>query len=292
MLVTDTYVTNSNDSHWLTNPDQPLEGFARVLGAERTERSLRTRLGLVQVAERLAGTDGLGEPGFDVPRLREVMFGNRVHGAELVVDDLVDVCRTDRDLVDAGACDALADWDRRVDVDSAGAVLFREFVVEDGLRFADAFEVTAPVTTPRELATDDPQVLAALRAAVARLDGAGIPLATELGAVQTEPRGGEALPMHGGRSSAGVFNVLNAPFQGPAGYPDVVSGASLLLSVELTDRGPEGSWLLAYSQSADPTSPHAGDQTRLYSQERWNPIVFHRGDVERAAIDRVRLVGR
>ena len=42
-LFRDDYVTNSNDSYWLSNPAQPLEGFARIIGDERTERSLRTR---------------------------------------------------------------------------------------------------------------------------------------------------------------------------------------------------------------------------------------------------------
>ena len=44
-LFRDDYVTNSNDSYWLSNPEQPLEGFARIIGDERTARSLRTRIG-------------------------------------------------------------------------------------------------------------------------------------------------------------------------------------------------------------------------------------------------------
>jgi acyl-homoserine-lactone acylase len=41
------YVTNSNDSYWLSNPHQPLTGFARIIGDEKTARSLRTRIGLI-----------------------------------------------------------------------------------------------------------------------------------------------------------------------------------------------------------------------------------------------------
>ena len=57
-LFRDDYVTNSNDCYWLSNPEQPLEGFARIIGDERTARSLRTRLGLKMVQQRLDGTDG------------------------------------------------------------------------------------------------------------------------------------------------------------------------------------------------------------------------------------------
>ena len=299
VLVTDDWAANSNDSHWLSNPDQPLEGFARVIGDEGTARSLRTRLGIVQVQERLAGSDGLGEPGFTVPTLQDVIFGNRNLGAELTVDDLVAACEVagpataaDGRTVDlTQACAVLADWDRRVDLDSVGAVLFREFGVAGGLRFAVPFDPASPVSTPNTLDTDNPAVLRALATAVARLDDAGIPLDVALGDVQSEDRNGEAIPMHGGRGNIGVFNVLNASFQGSAGYPDVDgNSASLVMTVELTDKGPQGEWLLTYSQSADPTSPHHADQTRLYSAEEWPPIHFSKGDVNRNAVERLNLV--
>jgi acyl-homoserine-lactone acylase len=93
-IFRDDYVTNSNDSYWLANPAQPLEGFDRILGVERTARSLRTRLGILQVQERLGGTDGLPGTGFTLEQLQEVMFSNRVYGAELAVDDLVALCRS------------------------------------------------------------------------------------------------------------------------------------------------------------------------------------------------------
>ena len=47
------YVTNSNDSYWLSNPNAPLEGFSPIIGAERTARSLRTRAGLVFLKEKI-----------------------------------------------------------------------------------------------------------------------------------------------------------------------------------------------------------------------------------------------
>jgi acyl-homoserine-lactone acylase len=47
-------VTNSNDSYWLANPKQPLEGFATIIGDERTPRTTRTRSGLTMVAQVLA----------------------------------------------------------------------------------------------------------------------------------------------------------------------------------------------------------------------------------------------
>ena len=59
----DDYVHNGNDSHWLTNPEAPLTGFDRIIGIENAERTPRTRIGLIQVEDRLAGTDGLPGDG-------------------------------------------------------------------------------------------------------------------------------------------------------------------------------------------------------------------------------------
>eukprot|EP00918_Siedleckia_nematoides_P014166 GHVU01030795.1.p1 GENE.GHVU01030795.1~~GHVU01030795.1.p1 ORF type:complete len:172 (-),score=30.98 GHVU01030795.1:218-688(-) len=38
------WVINANDSYWLPNPKQRLEGFARIIGCEECERSLRQRM--------------------------------------------------------------------------------------------------------------------------------------------------------------------------------------------------------------------------------------------------------
>ena len=52
------YMAQSNDTHWLNNARQPLEGFPLIMGAERTPRDLRTRNALLKVEDRLAGIDG------------------------------------------------------------------------------------------------------------------------------------------------------------------------------------------------------------------------------------------
>ncbi|WUJ12207.1 acylase [Actinoplanes sp. NBC_00393] len=276
----DDYVTNSNDSHWLASPAAPLEGFPPILGNERTERSLRTRLGLDQIQQRLAGTDGLPGTGFTTDRLWHVMFGNRVHGAELVRDDLVALCRqqpiataSNGATVDlSAACEALARFDLRVDLDSRGAHLFSEFALAGGIRFADTFDATDPVRTPRRLDTTNPRVRTALADAVQRLTG--IPLDAKLGDIHTDTRGERRIPMHGGRGDAGVFNVITNPLVPGVGYPKVVHGASYVMAVELGPHGPAGRQILAYSQSTNPNSPWYADQTRLYSRKGWDTIKY------------------
>ena len=129
-------MTNGNDSHWLSNPEQPLTGYARVIGDEATPRSLRTRLGLVMVQQRLAGSrrpawQGLhprpaGEGGARQPPVRRRAVARR---AGRVLRARTRPSPGPAGPVDvSAACPVLAAWDRRDDLASPGAILFRRFV--------------------------------------------------------------------------------------------------------------------------------------------------------------------
>ncbi len=319
-LFRDDYVTNGNDSYWLSNPEAPLEGFARIIGAEGTERSLRTRLGLRMVQEALA------DDGFTQDELQDVVFNNRHLGGELALDEVVDLCRSLggsapttalTPVSTAGACDALEGWDRRDDLDSSGAVLFRRFwtrltsalvpidltglalaelppelvdalplslVEPEGAPWEITFDPNDPVGTPRDLDTANPRVALALGDAIADLNKAGIPLDAGLRGWQYEVKDGEALPVHGGPGGAGVFNAISARWNGSAGpragYSDIVHGSSFVMAAHFVDPATNGGCgvdadaIVTYSQSEDETSPHFADQTRMYSEKRWNPMYF------------------
>ena len=96
-LFRNDYVHNGNDSHWLSNPEQPLTGYERVIGDEGSQRSLRTRLGLVMASERIAGTDGLAGKGFTLRKLAKVALNNRQYAGELWRDELVAFCGAEPD---------------------------------------------------------------------------------------------------------------------------------------------------------------------------------------------------
>jgi len=132
--------------------------------------------------------------------------------------------------------------------------------------------VSDPVNTPRRLAVGDPKVLTALADAVQKL--AGIPLDAPLGAIQSEPRGAERIPIHGSRHDEGAFNVITAAFAPGVGYPKILHGSSFVMAVELGRNGPSGRQILTYSQSSNPNSPYYADQTRLYSGKGWDTIKY------------------
>jgi acyl-homoserine-lactone acylase len=288
-LRRDDYVSNSNDSYWLSNPDAPLEGFSPIIGDERTTRSLRTRAGLVFIREVL---DGNGRIGPD--DIQAMMDSQRSYGAELLLDDLLSLCESpptvnvdDRSVSVAPACAALSAWDRRMTVDSRGGHVWREFW-RDAQRipnvFAVPFDVADPVGTPRQLAVEDATVRSALLQALAgaqiRLDDAGIALDARLGDIQFTEANGERLPIPGGEGWAGMWSMIIAALEPGRGYSPIIHGNSYMQIVSWNDAGePEVRGMLTYSQSPEPDSPHHADLTRLHARSEWVRLPFTEAEI-------------
>ncbi|MDH6114755.1 acyl-homoserine-lactone acylase [Kitasatospora sp. MAP12-15] len=280
-LTTTGNVADSNTTPWLADPSEPLTGYPAMYGAAGTELSMRGRLGLSMIAQRVAGTDGYGPAGFDLPSLEQLMLGDRDYSAELLRDQLVRFCRasstltaSDGTAVDVrAACDTLARWDLRGDPDSRGAVLWREFMRGAGQPFAVPFDPARPLTTPRDLDTSDPAVGRALADAVQRMQHLHLPLDVPLGAVQQAPGG---IPVPGCTTEVeGCYNAAEAlgedDLQPTGAYPAVSQGSSFIMAVQFTPTGPQAATIMTYSESADPSSPHHTDQTRLYARKIWIP---------------------
>jgi len=281
------FVSQMNDSYWLTNPAAPITGFSPIFGDEGTARSLRTRLGLDIVAKRVAGTDGLGEAKFNLANLQASLYQNRHIGAELVRDDLVKACKASRTNSLAAACAALEGWDLKVELDSRGAHLFHLFAENGGLQFKVPFNPADPVNTPNTLDTANPKVLAALQKAVDTLTELKIPLDARLGDVQRETRGAERIPIHGGAGQEGVFNVITVENLEPElGWTSIRHGSSWIMTVEFTPDGPKSQGILSYSQSTNPASPFYSDQTHAYSEKKWDDLLFTEEAVEAATVSR------
>ena len=289
------YVANSNDSYWLTNPEAPLEGYPRIIGAERTQRSLRTRLGLLMIQGRLAGTDGFAGNTFTANNVRKLVFQDRQYAGELWRQQLVDYCNAHPTMtgasgpVDVSAgCAALAGWDEHVNLDSRGALLFERFLDKFGTsasRFTTPFDVNDPVNTPYGLDTSDPDLEPSFVAAVTDLQNAGIPLDAPFGDFHTEPRGAEKIPIHGSEGGQGVFNAISDVWDPSAGYNDVTAGSSFVMVTEFDPKAkcPKDRSILTYSESASPSSKHYADQTRMFSQKKWVDPPFCAGQVKQTA---------
>ncbi len=289
------YVANSNDSYWLTNSEHPLEGFPRIIGAERTQRSLRTRLGLLMIHGRLAGTDGMSGNQFTAKNVRTLVFEDRQYAGELWRQQLVDYCNAHPMMtgssgpVDVSAgCAALAGWDLHVNLDSRGALLFERFLDKFGTsasRFTTPFDVNDPVNTPFGLDTSNPNLEPAFADAVTDLRNANIPLDAPFGDFHTEARGTERIPIHGSEGGQGVFNAIADVWNPTAGYDDVTAGSSFVMVTEFKPgaKCPKDRSILTYSESPNPNSKHYADQTRMFSQKQWVDPPFCGSEVKKTA---------
>jgi len=275
-LITDTYVSNSNDSYWLSNPDSRLEGFSPIIGNEQSTRSLRTRAGLKFVEEVLNS----GQK-FDQQTVQNLLFNHRHYGAELLLDDILTVCRQSEDLLEA--CEVLAQWDRRQDLDSVGAVVFNQFWnTARSLRdnFSVPFDVDDPIHTPSGLRIEESEtrnlITESLRAAVASLDEAGIALDAKWGDVQFVLRNDEKIGIPGGSGGQGMFSVITSRFDAEkGGYNPITHGNSYIQAVTWNEDGsPNAKAILTYSQSPEPDSEFYSDMTKLYSQSEWVDLPF------------------
>ncbi|AWZ07855.1 MULTISPECIES: penicillin acylase family protein [unclassified Streptomyces] len=283
-LIRKDFVGNANDSAWLANPEQPLF-FPRVMGDTRTPRSLRTQE-LIQTAQkRINGTDGLPGRGFTPENMRQLLFADNSRAADLALDATVTMCRSllfglilvDGQLVNVSeACPILAAWKSHdFTADSRGSWLFENYWYSlvggqsiEKLPWRVPFDPNDPVHTPNSLDSGSSAVRDALGRAVIALRNAGIPLNAPLSDVQKITRGGEQIPIHGAVHEMGVLNVITPG--SIDGKMDITFGSSFIQVVRFTAEGPpQTSSVLAYSQSANPNSPHYADQTKLFSAGQW-----------------------
>jgi acyl-homoserine-lactone acylase len=277
------YVENSNDSYWLPSARFRLSGFPRIIGAEGTQRLLRTRLGLLQAEQRLAGTDGLGPAGFTIDTMKAVFNANRNLSGELGRDAFVQACTASGAADLAEACAVLAAWDGRADTGSRGAVLWREAwtrLSNAGVPWLVPFDPADPANTPRGVNASDPKLVDALRGAVEDLRAKGVALDVPLGDKQAEPRGAERIGIPGCSEGEGCFNIISTRRDEQGNY-DPFTGSSFVMAAGFDSSGrPSGSAILSYSQSENPESPFYADQTRLFSQEQWLPMRFTETDIK------------
>jgi acyl-homoserine-lactone acylase len=299
------YVHNANDSYWLTNPNQPLEGFSRLIGAdERQPQGFRTRVGHDQVNDRFASADNLPGSGFGRQWLQDVLYSNRHYSADIMLDGVLQLCQTQGNLVTVGgvatdvgpACRVLSNWDRRNRSESVGAHVWTTLwsrltgaasnglPVVTGVLYRVPFDVADPVNTPRDLNVDNANVRTRVMGELALTTRFyatnGIPLDRPWGQVQFDLRNGSPVPIHGGSGGSGVWNAIVTGNIVPGlGFAPVLGGSSYIQAVTFRPSGPEAQAIVTYSQSSDPANPNYEDMTRLYSQYGWVQMPFSERDI-------------
>lgn len=273
------YVQHSNDSAWLANPKAPLTDFSPVISQDHIGLGARARFAL----QRLQSLD---KQPISVADLQHMVMDNEVYLAGQVMPDLLEFCAKHLG-TDASAlqplCTSLKNWDQHANLDSGvGLVHFINLMghlqqAPDAWRVA--FDPAQPLTTPRGVAIDREPVAKALRdamlASTADVAKLGLTADSQWGDIQVSGQ----TPIHGGPQALGIYNAMQTVPRAD-GKREVISGSSYLQIVTFDDKGPHAEGVLAFSQSSNPASAHAKDQTQAFSEKKLSVLPFTEAQIK------------
>ncbi|MEP9364119.1 penicillin acylase family protein [Nocardioides sp. CN2-186] len=298
MEVRRDWVMNANDSYWLPNPDQPLEGYAGIIGCEQCVRTMRTRMVSHYVIDRLA--KGKKE---SPASLRGHEHENRVMAAEVMSEngDLDAVCDATGE---TRACAVLEKWDRTSNTDARGNQIFEEFITRLPSLPVDAadpvwltpFDPNDPLNTPRDLNVSNPQVVQAMSDAIAALREKHIAFNATWGSLQVAgDRGAPPIPLGGGTGdAAGNANALASRWakDNKDHYRPITYGSSHIQAISFLPGGRvDARTILTYGQSENPRSPYSTDQTRMFSKKHWVHFAWTDAQIRKDLLRRFTITG-
>lgn len=303
-LLREDYVANMNDSYWLSNPRQPLEGFATVLGGERRALSLRGRMGHQIAAELMRETPTSAQAL--AARVQSAVLTPRAYSAEKFKAELLaQACAQGmvalpetgdtkagahaRQVDVAPACRVLHRWSGRADADARGALLWDRFWAElekipgDSL-YGVPFSSEAPLETPRAPRAVDGSVARALAAAVTALAAKGQPLDAPLARHRFARTAQGAVPIYGGCGPQGYFTVACADEEsaGDARMGPNALANSYLQVVTFGSAGVQAHTLLAHGQDEQALLGGRGAAPVIrYARKQWLRFPFSEADIAR-----------
>lgn len=272
------WLQNTNDPPWTTTFPSPIapDKYPAYM-APRGPMDLRSQRSAKMLLE---------DEKISFDELMQYKHSTQVELADRLLDDLIPVARQGSEKA-RRAAEVLATWNRKVDADSRGAVLFAFWkqAMDDDRLFAKPWSEDAPLTTPDGLANpaEAVQVLEATANKVEVTYGA---LDVAWGEVFRLP-GVANLPANGGDGDLGVFrSVWFAP--GKDNRFQAVGGDSFVAAIEFSNPV-KARALNSYGNATQPGSPHAGDQLQLFARQELRPVWRSRSEIEAHLSSRQKL---
>jgi acyl-homoserine-lactone acylase len=260
------YVQNTNDPPWNASWPQTLDpgAFPAYMSPKtasfRNERSIRL----------MSGTEKISFAEF-------VKRKHDTHSelADRILDELLGAATAAGKAGSAVA--VLKAWDRTVDAESRGSILFlywaQRFMgpaMADQSGFAVPYAMALPLTTPRGL-KDPAKAVAALEAAAAAVEKDLGALDTPWGDVMKYRRGKLELPANGGFGNLGIFRVITfGPMKEQKREP--IHGETYVVTVEFGKPRAQARALIGYGNSSQPGSAHIEDQLGFMTRKELRPV--------------------
>ncbi|MFC2166323.1 penicillin acylase family protein, partial [Acidobacteriota bacterium] len=205
-------------------------------------------------------------------------MSTRAEMAERILDDLIPAARSYGGKQVQEAADLLEAWDRCVDAESRGAVLFNMWVNEMGSNlFVVPWSPDDPLNTPDGLADPIAAVRALERVAKNTKENYGA-LDVPWGQVYRLRYAGADLPASGGYGGLGIFSVLTfVPDTDNIFMP--VHGEGYIALIEFGDPV-RAKVLMTYGNATQPGSSHKGDQLDMFLKREFRTAWRTRREIE------------
>ncbi|WP_333345277.1 acylase [Microcoleus sp. LAD1_D1] len=272
------WLQNTNDPPWTTT-------FPSAIAPDNYPAYMAPR-GPMDLRSQRSAKMLLEDEKISFDELMQYKHSTQVELADRLLDDLIPAARQGSEKA-RRAAEVLATWDRKVDADSRGAVLFafwKQAMDADRL-FAKPWSEDAPLTTPDGLA-NPAEAVRVLEATATKVEVTYGALDVAWGEVFRLP--GEAnLPANGGDGDLGVFrSVWFAP--GKDDRFQAVAGDSFVAAIEFSNPV-KAMALNSYGNASQPGSPHAGDQLQLFARKELRPVWRSRSEIEAHLSSRQKL---
>ncbi|MBD0308353.1 MAG: acylase [Microcoleus sp. T1-bin1] len=263
------WLQNTNDPPWTTT-------FPSAIAPDKYPAYMAPR-GPMDLRSQRSAKMLLEDEKISFDELMQYKHSTQVELADRLLDDLIPVARQGSAQA-RRAAEVLATWNRKVDADSRGAVLFafwKQAMDADKL-FAKPWSEDAPLTTPDGLA-NPAEAVRVLEATATKVEVTYGALDVAWGEVFRLP-GVANLPANGGDGDLGVFrSVWFAP--GKDNRFQAVAGDSFVAAIEFSNPV-KAMALNSYGNATQPGSPHAGDQSQLFARKELRPVWRSRSEIE------------
>ncbi|MBL8269850.1 penicillin acylase family protein [Steroidobacter sp.] len=266
------FLQNSNDPPWSSTFPWELDParYSKFLPAPAMDFRAQS------ITKNLLAT-----PKLSFEELVRQRNANRVEMADRFLPDLFAAVATTDDGTAREAATVLQAWNRHVDPDSRGAVLFLQWVDAmggpSGDWFAEPWNEKAPLTTPRGLKSPANAVQTLVKAAEEVRERYGA-LDVPFGDVYRMRVGDKDVPSR----VASVFygTAADGGFRRAEDGKYAISSGDTFIAVVEFSKPTRAEGILPYGNSSQPGSPHVGDQLELFSQGKLRPLWRDRRDVE------------
>ena len=270
------YVQNTNDPPWVATYPQTIQArdYPAYM-ANNGPMSLRAQ----QSSHLMADPQKITFDDFVVRKLT-----SHVLMTDRVLDELLAAAAESADPDVQAAAAVLKAWDRSVNADAKGALLFeawaRKFAGPNYISDANykvRWDATRPIDTPYGL-KDPAAAVAMLKAAATEARASYGALDRPFGEVSRFALGKVDLPGNGGFGNLGVFHVMTwSPLKDGKRTP--VHGETWMSMVEFS-KPIKAVGLMSYGNSTQPGSPHRSDQLEHLSQKTFRNLWTTRAEVE------------